>query len=171
MSNKMLAPNTTIWWVPASANWDPAAPSAALLTDARNISCAIDNGYKLGPTKSDTDKSKSICESANVETRTAYNYEGSLTFFREGDLANNTSAYAKAFAFFKNGTQGGLNEGYLVRRTGYKNTVAAAVGQEVESFLFVADNPMDDVADKTTIKYTVDFKQQGLMDLFVALVA
>ncbi|MGN6654577.1 MAG: hypothetical protein ACTHJ9_04460 [Rhodanobacter sp.] len=171
MSTKMLAPNTTIWWVPASANWDPTAPSAALLTDARNISCAIDNGYKLGPTKSDTDKSKSICENANVENRTAYNYEGSLTFFREGDLTNNTSAYAKAFSFFKDGTQNGLNEGFLVRRTGYKNTVAAAVGQEVESYLFIADNPQDEVADKTTIKYTVTFKQQGVMDLFTALVA
>ena len=170
--SKMLAPNTTIWWVPLSAGWDPTAPSAALLTDARNISCAIDNGYKLGPTKSDTDKSKSICENANAETRVAYNYEGSLTFFREGDLTNTTSAFAKAFAFFKDGTQGAAAiEGYLVRRTGYKNTVAAAVGQEVESFKFIADNPMDEVADKSTIKYTVPFKQQGEMELFVALVA
>ena len=168
--SKMLAPNTTIWWVPDSAGWNPAAPDHTLLTDARNISCAIDNGYKLGPTKSETDKSKSICENANSETRVAFNYEGSLTFFREGDLTNNTSAYAKAFAFFKDGTKNGLNLGYLVRRTGYKNTVAAAAGQEVESFYFAPDNPMDEVADKTTIKYTVTFKQQGVMDLFTALV-
>ena len=170
MATKMLAPNTTIWWVPLSVGWDPTAPDHTKLTDARNISCAIDNGYKLGPGAPETDKSKSICESANVENRVAYTYEGSLTFFREGDLADNASAYARAFAFFKDGTQNGLNLGYLVRRVGYKNTVAAAVGHEVESYLFVPDNPKDEVADKTTIKYSVTFKQQGSMELFVALV-
>lgn len=242
MANKMLAPNTTIWWLPiantrtvtdgattsasttvssATANfgsadvgspisgtgipagativtvtnattvvissaatatgtnvsltigisWNPTSPSAALLTDARNISCSIDNGYKLGPTAPETDKSKSICESANVENRVAYTYEGALTFFREGDLTDNTSAYARAFSFFKSGTQNGQNLGWLVRRVGYKNTVAAAAGQQVESYLFVPDNPKDEVADKTTIKYSVTFKQQGDMALFVPLAA
>ena len=171
MPNKMMNPKVTIWWVPESAGWDPQNPSAALLTDARNISCAIDTGYKLGPTDSKTSNRKSICDAANVETYISYNYEGSLTFFRDADLAENASAYARAFAFFKDGTQNGLNKGHLVRRVGYKSTVAAAVGQEVESFYFAADNPQDQVGDQEEITYTVPFKQQGSMALFVPLAA
>lgn len=166
---KMMSPKTTIWWV-TDATYDPDNPQAALLTDARNVSCAIETGYSLGPTDSDTDDSSTICDTANVSTAVAYNYEGSLTFFREGDPADTTSAFARAFSFFKNGTQNGLVEGYLVRRVGYVNTVAAAAGQEVESFKFIPDNPVDVVEDKAPIRFTVPFKQQGKMSLFEALV-
>lgn len=168
---KMMSPNETIWWVPADTpDFDPASPSAAALTEARNISCAIVSGYTLNPTDSDTDSTTSICNAANVASPTFYNYEGNLTFFRQAEGADmdNTAAYARAFEFFKEPDA----EGYFVRRVGYRETVAPAVGQEVSVFKFTSDNPQDVVPDDGgPIQMTVAFLPQGEMYLDVALVA
>jgi len=162
---KLMSPNTRIDWI-EDDSYDPEAPSAALFSDATNISCAIEAGYSLNPTKSDTNNKKSICEDANVETPVRYNYEGNLTFFREGDLADNTSAYARAFAFF--GTV--RKSGYLVRRTGYRNTVDVEIGHKVDSFKFISDFPQD-VIDDDLIEFSTKFLPQGRMELDVAVVA
>lgn len=167
MGKKMMSPLTTIWWV-IDPTFDPTAPSAALLTDARNISCAIATGYKLNPTDSKTDPSTTICDSENVVVMTSYNYEGSLTIFRDADLAATTSAFAKAWAFFKNKTG---ETGYLVRRVGKLNTAAASVGDELDSFKFIADDPMDVVGEDAPIQATIEFFKQGQMELNVAAVA
>lgn len=164
---KMMSPNTTIWWVPSTVAWDVNAPSAALLTAARNISCAIVSGYTLNATDSDTDDSTSICDGSNVELPTFYNYEGNITFFRDADTTATTSDYAKAFAFFKSGKA----EGWLVRRVGYLSSVAAAAGQKVSSYKFISDNPQDVVEDGGPIEYTVPFLPQGSMGLHKTLVA
>lgn len=175
---KQMSGRTTIWWVPADASetivtiaqtFNPDTPKKEFLTDARNISCAIEQGYTLGPVKSDVDTSSSICDNANSENFTFYNYEASLTIFRDSDVAATTTDFAKAWAFFKDGTKT-LKEGYLVRRVGYLRSVAAAAGQEVSSFKFIPDNPQD-VDDATApIRATIDFKQQAKMALFKALV-
>lgn len=164
---KMMSPNTTIWWVPEAVNYNPAAPSAALLTVARNISCAVVSGYTLNATDSDTDDSTSICDGANVELPTYYNYEANITFFREANLVDVTSDYAKAFAFFKAGRQ----TGWLVRRVGYLSSVAAAATQVVSSYKVISDYPQDVVEDGGPIEFTVPFLPQGNMALNVALVA
>lgn len=165
---KMMSPNTTIWWV-TDATYNPDTPSAAKLTLAANISCAVVSGYTLNPTDSDVDDSTSICDGANVEVPTYYNYEGNITFFREGNIGDTTSDYAKAFAFFK--TRGNAAGGYLVRRVGYLSTVAAAAGQVVSSFKFISDNPQDVVEDGGPIQFTVPFLPQGKMALNKTLVA
>lgn len=165
---KMMSPNTTIWWVTDVA-YDPDVPSALKLTTAANISCAVVSGYTLNPTDSDTDSSTSICDGANIEVPTYYNYEGNITFFRDADLAATTSDYAKAFAFFK--TRGNTAGGYLVRRIGYASTVAAAVSQVVSSFKFISDNPQDVVEDGGPIEFTTPFLPQGKMSLNKTLVA
>lgn len=162
---KMMSPNTRIDWIEATA-YDPTAPSAALFSDATNISCAIETGYKLNPTKSDTNNKKSICEDANVETAVRYNYEGDLTFFREGDMAETASAFAIAFAFF--GTV--RKTGYLVRRVGFKSSVPIAVGHKVDSFKFISDYPKD-VIDNDLIEFNTKFHPQGNMALNKAVVA
>ena len=164
---KMMSPNTAIWWVPDSANLSITAPSAALLTAARNISCAVVSGYTLNATDSDTDDSTSICDGANVDVPTFYNYEANITFFREGDTANVTSDFYKAFQFFKTGKQ----LGWLVRRVGYVSTVAAAATQKVSIYKVMSDNPQDVVEDGGPIQYTVPFFPQGSMALNVTLVA
>lgn len=164
---KMMSPNTTIWWVPESASYNPVLPSAALLTAARNISCAVVSGYTLNATDSDTDDSTSICDGANVDVPTFYNYEANITFFRDADMTATTSDFAKAFAFFKQGKQ----SGWLVRRVGYLSSVAAAVGQKVSSYKVMSDNPQDVVEDGGPIQYTVPFLPQGNMALNTTLVA
>lgn len=165
---KMMSPAETVWWVPAeTVGWNPDAPSAAILTEARNISCAIVSGYTLNPTDSDTDDTTSICNSANVSTPTFYNYEANLTFFREevGVDEDRTSAMYRAFAFFKHPDA----VGYLVRRMGYRNTVAAAAGQEVDVFYVSSDYGQDVVDDGGPIQFTVPFLPQGKMNINIAL--
>lgn len=160
---------TTLWWI-TDATYNPDAPSAAKLTDAANISCAVEAGYTLGPTASDKDTSSTICDNANSEAFTFYNYEGTLTFFRESNLADTTSDFYKAFNFFKAGTAS-LQTGYLVKRIGYASTVAAAAGQLVSSYKFIPDNPQDLDDGTAPIRFTQNFKKQGKMSQFVALVA
>lgn len=168
---KMKSPNETIWWVPAATvGFNPDAPSAAALTAAMNISCAVVSGYTLNPTDSDTSSNTSICNSANVSNPTFSNYEANITFFREsvGLDADPTSAYARAFDYFKHADA----EGYLVRRVGYRETVAPAAGHEVSVFKFSTDNAQDVVPDDgSEIQFTVPFLPQGKMVLDVALVA
>lgn len=162
---KMMSPNTTIWWVTDVA-YNPDAPSAAKLTAAANISCAIVSGYTLNATDSDTDDSTSICDASNAGVPTFYNYEANITFFRDADLVTTTTDFAKAFAFFK----GGKSTGYLVRRVGYLSTVAAAAGQKVSSYKVISDNPQDVVEDGGPVQYTVPFLPQGKMALNITLV-
>lgn len=164
---KMMSPKTTIWWVPIATAYNPDAPSAAVLTAARNISCAIVNGYTVNATGSDTDDSKSICDSANVQTPTFRNYEGNITFFRDSNVADIASDYSKAFQFFKN--KGA--EGWIVRRLGKLSSVAAAVGDVVSSYRFISDNPQDIVGEAGPIQMTVPFLPQGQMSLYKTVVA
>lgn len=162
---KLISGKTLIHWI-EDPTYDPLAPKLSLFTAATDISCAIESGYTLNPTKSDVNTKRSICETAESETPVRYNYEGALTFFREGDLAETASAFARAFAFFKNGRK----SGYLVRRSSIPRSVALAVGQKVDSFKFIADEPQD-VIDDDLIEFSVKYLQQGDMELDKAIVA
>lgn len=162
---KRMSGNTSIYWV-EDATYDPLLPSLALLTAARDISCAIATGYSLNPVKSDVSTKATICDLSEVETPIRYNYEGNLTFFREGDLADSTSAFAKAFTFF--GTERKL--GYLVRRSGLARTVPLAIGHKVDSFKFIND-VYQDADDEELVMFTIKFLQQGNMKLDKAVVA
>lgn len=162
---KLISGKTLIHWIEA-ASYDPLLPSLALFTADTDISCAIGSGYTLNPAKSDVNTKRTICEEAEVETPVRYNYEGNLTFFREGDLAETTSAFARAFAFF--GTA--QKTGYLVRRSAIPRSVALAISQKVDSFKFTSDLPQD-VIDDDLIQFSTKFLQQGRMELDKAIVA
>lgn len=162
---KRMSGKTSIFWV-EDPTYDPLLPSVALLTSARDISCSIATGYKLNPVKSDTNNKMTICDTAEVETPIRYNYEGDLTFFREGDMADNTSAFARAFEFFSTGRKAG----YLVRRSGLDRSVPLATGQKVDSFKFVNDT-YQDADDAELVMFQIKFLQQGNMQLDKALVA
>lgn len=163
---KMMSPKTTIWWVTNPA-YNPDAPSAAMLTTAANISCAIVSGYTVNATDSDTDDSKSICDAANVSTPTFRNYEGNITFFRDANVADVASDFSKAFTFFR--AKGAA--GFIVRRLGKLPSVAAAAGDVVSSYKFISDNPQDVVADSGPIQMTVPLLPQGKMSLYKTVVA
>jgi hypothetical protein len=61
-------------------------------------------------------------------------------------------------------------EGKLVRRVGLPQATAFAVAQEVSSFLFMNDVPMD-VVGTDEIQFTTAFLQQGNMQLYKPTVA
>lgn len=163
---KMMSPKTTIWWVTNPA-YNPDSPSAAMLTAAANISCAIVQGYTVNATDSDTDDTKSICDSANALTPTFRNYEGNITFFRDSNVADVASDFSKAFVFFR--TKG--TTGFIVRRLGKLPSVAAAAGDVVSSYKFINDNPQDVVGDSGPIQMTVPLLPQGKMSLYKTVVA
>lgn len=162
---KRMSGKTLIFWV-EDPSYDPLLPKISLLTPARDISCAIATGYTLNPTKSQVNTKQTICDDAEVETPISYNYEGNLPFFREGDLADSTSAFARAFDFF--GTE--RKVGYLVRRSGIARAIPLAVGQKVDSFKFIND-VYQDADDEELVMFQTKFLQQGRMELDKALVA
>lgn len=170
MPTKMLNPNTTLIVVPAALIVNPMTPSAAILNgvSAINISCAVTRGYTLNPTDSDTDDTASICDTGNVQNRLFDNYEGEFTLFRDGNSADATSIYNISFAYFKDPDK----MFYVWRRVGKKSTVAIAVGDQVEGFLFLNDRTRSvDGGDSGPIQFTVPLLAQGTYTGYVTVVA
>lgn len=164
---KMMSPNTTIWWVPLAGIANPAAPTVAELTAGINISCAIVTGYTLGATDSDTDDSKTICDEGNVQTPTFGNYEGQLSFFRDG-VGDTPTVFTTAMNLFS----AGRVEGYLVSRHGFKSSTAPLAAQLVSVFRFFSDYHRTEEGDGgAPILFTVPFRPQGVMYLNVAIAA
>ena len=163
---KLMSPNTTIWWVPLAGISNYLAPTVAQITAGTNISGAIVTGYTLGATDSDTDDSKTITDEGNVSTPTFGNYEGNISFFRDG-LADTPTIFTTAYNLFK----AGRVEGWLVSRHGYKSTVAPAAGHIVSVFRFYSDLGQDIEGDGgAPIQFTVPFRPQGQMAVNVAVV-
>lgn len=158
---KMMAPNSTVVWIPLAGVADPSALTAAEVLAGTNLSPAIVTGYTLGSTKSDVDNSKDITQEGDVETPTFGNYEGNLTFFRS-DLVNVTAAYKAAYDLFKVGR----SEGYLVHRIGYKNSVPVAAGQKASIYSFTADYARDIEGDGgAPVQFNVPFMPLGFKRL------
>lgn len=168
MPQKMLNPNTTIWVIPESGIVNPLLPEVGEINLGENISCAIVRGYTLNPTDSDTDDSASICDTGNVATRLYDNYEGELTMFRDADVSDAASVYNEAYEMFKEPD----TRVWVARRLGKKNTAAAAVGDEIELFLFVNDRIRSiDGGDGGPIQFTVPLLPQGTYTGYVSVVA
>lgn len=164
---KLLAPNTTIWWVPTAGMANYLAPTVAEINAGSNISCAIVTGYTLNPTDSDTDNTKSICDNSNVANPTFDNYEANLPLFRS-IVADSSGVYYVAFNLFKKPGAAG----YLVRRIGKNNAAVAAIGDYVSVFGVESDVPTDIESDSGgPIQLSVPFLPQGKMNLNFALAA
>lgn len=167
MPTKMLNPNTTLVVVPEANVANPLQPTAAELNSATfaiNISCAITRGYTLNPTDSDTDDTASICDTGNVQNRLFDNYEGELTAFKEGNLADSASVFAQTFTYFKDPDK----RFWVYRRLGKKSTAVFADGDIVEGFLFTNDRVRSvDGGDAGPIQFTVPLLAQGYYTGFV----
>lgn len=160
MPTKMLNPNTTLVVVPEASVVNPLAPTAAELNTgaAINISCAVTRGYTLNPTDSDTDDTASICDTGNVQNRLFDNYEGELTLFRDGNIADAASIFNIAFQYFLLPDK----RFWVYRRLGKKSTQVFADGDVVEGFLFVNDRTRSvDGGDSGPIQFTVPLLSQG----------
>jgi hypothetical protein len=158
MATKMLNPNTTLVIVAESAVVNPLAPTATVLNNGLNISCAVTRGYTLNPTDSDTDDTASICDTGNVQNRLFDNYEGELTLFRDANQADATSIYNLAFDYLKAPDV----RFFVYRRTGKKSTVAFEDGDTIEGYLFLNDRVRSvDGGDAGPIQFTVPLLSQG----------
>lgn len=160
MPQKMLPPNVSVWWVPATPGIDDIDnPAAAEINAGTNISCAIVDPYTLGWTDRDTDDSASICDDSNVETPTRKNYEGDLTFFRDANMADIASVYNIAADLFRVP----LQQGYLVQRIGKNPNVFPNVadGDEVSVFEFLSGDPNIVKDNDAPIQMQVRFYAQG----------
>lgn len=160
MPIKMLNPNTKIVLVPEANVANPLAPTKNELNtgNAIDLSCAITRGYTLNPTDSDTDDTASICDTGNVQTRLFDNYEGELTMFRDGNMADGTSVFNQAFAYLKDPDK----RFWLYRRLGKPSTAAFEDGDTIEGFLFTNDRTRSvDGGDSGPIQFTAPLLSQG----------
>lgn len=143
MSYKMVNPNTRIDWIPVAGLTTPANPKATELNLGTRISGALETGYSLKFTDSDTDPSKTVEDEGNVETPTLKNYEGKLTFFQDEvgtgtqDVPVPATIFTTATALFKVP----YVEGWLVSRYGRKATVPYAATHKVSVFRMKNDVP------------------------------
>lgn len=152
-------------WVP-DAYMTPAqaaAPTETILNAGTTVqlSPALSwQDFALGATDSDDVEDRGITDPGNAVSRGFANFEGTLSFFRDANLADSTSDYNKAFATFRTPR----TYGYLVIRVAEKKWDQAwAKGDRVSVFKFIADIVTDDTEGDDSVKFTVSFLPQGLL--------
>ena len=161
---KLASPNSAVWWVPLAGLTTPESPKATEINAGTLIIPAMETGYTLGFTDSDTDNSKTAIEEGNTETPTLRNYEAKFTLFKDEigsgtqDAPENATIFTDAYDLFKVA----YTEGWLVHRTGRKYNVAAAAGHKVSVFKVKNDHVRIMEGDAVTpIKVEVEFLTQG----------
>ena len=158
---------TTYWWLPAASITNVAAISAALLTSTANISAYVVASTKVGPASSDTISEKSITDVANCVVPVVGNYEGTLVAFR--DFTAGVPSATDVLTTVAN-TAGVA--GWIVRRQGFASSVAAALGQIVEAYKVMTDNPQPSAGSGDGyIKTTIPLLPQGVFSTASTLVA
>lgn len=137
------------------------APTTTILNAAIDLSPAIAwQDFTLGATDSDDVDDRGITDPANYSARGFANFEATLSFFRDANLADTTSAYVTAWNAFKVPR----TYGYLVIRAAeQKWNTAWTAGDRVSVFRFIADTIVDDATGDDAVKFTVNFLPQGLL--------
>jgi hypothetical protein len=165
----MQGQKTTLWWIDVSATCVPGIPAISLalwnadVTSGKvtNFTPAIQAGYTLNPTDSDTDDTAMVSDVGNAQRRGLYNYEARFQFAMEADVVTNTtSIYLAAYNKFK--TRG--VQGYWARRIGYPQSLALAVGHALRCFYVQSFSPKILDSDKgKPIWLEINYGQQGYM--------
>jgi hypothetical protein len=139
----MVNPNTRIDWLPYASLTTPSAPKATELNLGTRISGALETGYTLKFSDSETDASKTVEDEGNVETPTLKNYEAKLTFFQDevGTGTQDAPVPASVFTTATDLFKIPYVEGWLVSRYGRKAAVAYAAADKVSVFRFKSDYP------------------------------
>jgi hypothetical protein len=172
--SKVLRGNVTIWAVRPEAytadewssdeestfglsvaKWN-AAEEAGLITDA---SCAIEDGYSLNTTGTQTSSSRSVCDIAEVENPTFDEYEASLDLFRNKPGTIDTPIYDIALHLFD-----GLDvEYYLVKRVDKEQGAPVEAGDILSWFGVSTDYGVDITDDNSDLMYGARFKPNGVV--------
>lgn len=136
-------------------------PTVAMLTGGIDLTNAIAwQDFALGATDSDDVEDRGINDPANYTSRGFANFEATLSFFRDANLADTTSAYVTAWNTFKTPR----TYGYLVMRVAEKKASDPWVaGDRVSVFRFIADIITDDATGDDAVKFTVNFLPQGVL--------
>ena len=120
---------------------NPYSPTLVELNAGVDLSCRIlSSDYALGPTTSDRIAEKELCKEGNANAIGASNYAGSVTPFRYFDKTTNKTSLAEdvVYQLLKaKGTTVYLYE----RQTSKKSTDAWALGDEVDGYEALTDNP------------------------------
>ncbi|MET4703112.1 hypothetical protein [Frigoribacterium sp. UYMn621] len=163
-ATKTLRGNVTIWAVrpEAFADWSvpislaawSTALASGLITD---ISCAVEDGYKLNLTGSAVDNSQSVCDITVVETPLYYQYEALLELFRNRPGDVDMPIYDIALSLFDAPDV----PYFLVKRIDKAQGSALAVGDIVSAFGVYTDLAQDVVADGAMLKFGAHFKTTG----------
>lgn len=146
----------------------PNAPKVTELTagTVKALSPYVVTTTSVNPTASDTVTEKGITDTSNAVVPTIGNFEGSLVLFRDY-TAGTVTANDPLSIFTGSGVVG-----WLVRRLGLPASTAWAVGQKVDVFYVMADNPAQTGGQGDGyLKLTVPLLQQGVMYLGVTTVA
>lgn len=172
--NKTLRGNVTIWavrpqafpdWtVPISAAAWATAVTAGLITD---ISCAVEDSYKLNLTGSKTDNSQSVCDIAQVDTPLFRQYDGQLDLFRNQPGTSDSPIYDTALSLFD---AKGITY-YLVKRVDKAQGSAVAAGDILSAFGFDTDYGQDVTADGSMLKFGARFKPNGNVHTYQTVTA
>lgn len=162
--------NVTRWdFIPGVAGLTtPSAPKVTELSaaGAKALSPFVVTTTNVNPTASDTVSEKGITDTSNAVVPTIGNFEGSLVLFR--DYTSGEPTVNDPMSIF---TGVGV-VGWLVRRLGLPASTAWAVGQKVDVFLVMSDNPQQSGGQgEGYLKLTCPLLQQGQMYLGVTTVA
>jgi len=158
-SNRVLRGDTTIWAAYPEAFSDPSAPTVAEMANASlvfDISCAVEDGYTLNASSSDTDDSMSICDTGDISTPTFANYEASIdTFADEDPLAAGVYNLARDLFRAKN------NEYFLIKRLNIAQGTAALAGHVLYLYKVKTDNQQMLIGRGEAVMYGNRFKPMG----------
>jgi hypothetical protein len=165
-----------VTWVPVADVTSEAtfltAPDKDILNAGIELTNAIAwDGYDLGAQDSNKVDDRSIIDEGQVQTRGFAQFSGSLTFFRESDLADTTGDYAIAREAFKASTDGTRPQGYLVTRINKAAGPDFAAGDVVSVYKFIADGYMDNTEGEDSVKFMVNFAPQGKLGVMVTAAA
>ena len=146
----------------------PNAPKVTELSagTVKALSPYVVTTTNINPTASDTVNEKGITDTSNAVVPTIGNFEGSLVLFR--DFTTGAPTANDPMSIF---TGVGV-VGWIVRRLGLPASTAWAVGQKVDVFLVMSDNPQQSGGQGDGyLKLTCPLLQQGQMALGATTVA
>lgn len=157
---------------------DPFAPKVAELNnvfayDSKEsgmvfpISCAIlDDSNSVNQTTSDTDTTLTICDVAEVESPTFWNYEVTLDALRDRSLT------AKGvFNMVRELTLSADRPFIVITRVGSNASDPYKVGDEISLFGVDTDFPVDIAEDGSLIQHGARFKTSGDVEINFKVVA
>ena len=168
-NDKLLRANVTILLAYPEAFANPLAPTAAELNSqfawspaasqgnmVFNVSCATRDDYTMNQSDSDTDNTRTVCDSGEVTNPTFQNYEVSLDFLRDSDVTAQ-GIYNMAAEL----TRGVDRRMLAIRRIGKNRDAEFAVGDEVSIFGVSTDYPQEGVGSGELVTHGARFKPTG----------